>query len=282
MVTYKKISVFALFLILLSFLGCSTVSYEQLIPENYSPSYQSEFRANIIIAGGPKECMYGYPHEVTPTMFKKALMQSDRQIISEQDENQQYTIIVKNINCCQKDKFFTGKSYWALRNNSSQHIVWQKLIEETGSPGIHWYNPPKRIMTALTNCYKQTIVTGLTTLSKVDLVLAEEKIKNLSELWHNHRSADSFFDLYQYLLFSSSKKIERIRDGYRYEMQGNLLITFTRQYVNDLIGEADNILSGSGDNQTLEWVIQKDGKETVYRLSFYQNQLSGGSIKQQA
>jgi hypothetical protein len=83
------------------------------------------------------------------------------------------------------------------------------------------------------------------------------------------------------LLFSSATKKQRIRDGYLIGIQGDLLIPFTKQYVNDLLGEPDNILSGSGDNYVIEWVMKKDGKETVYRLSFYQNKLSGGSIKQQ-
>ncbi len=93
-------------------------------------------------------------------------------------------------------------------------------------------------------------------------------------------NVEHFYNLYQYLLFSSYKKIKRVRDGYRYEAHGKLLNPFTKQYVTGLIGEPDNMLSGSGDNQTLEWKFKEDGKEAIYRLSFYQNRLSGGSIRQ--
>jgi hypothetical protein len=288
MITYKRISVFAVLLIFLSFLGCATppISYEKMIPEKYFPSYQSKIRANIVVHDGwAQECdpqMLDL-YRLTPNEFKKALIKSAGQMITEQDGHPKFTLIVKNFNCCFGVGEFvkttcTGKSYWALRDISSQHIVWQKHIEASGSGG---YGLGNRIIPSRSNYAKQTIETGLNALSKVDLVVAEEKIEKLSDQWHTQRNADSFFELYNYLLFSSNTKIDRIRDGYLIGMQGNLMSTFTKQYVNDLIGEPDNILPGSGDNQMLEWVMKRDGKETVYRLSFYQNQLSGGSIKQQ-
>lgn len=284
MITYKRISVFAVFLISLSLLGCAStpISYEQMIPENYSPSYQSKISANIVVTdSGSQECEFREINSLTPNEFKKALIKSAGQMISEQDDHQKFTLIVKNFNCCFGVGEFVkrtcaGKSYWALRNISSQHIVWQKHIEASGSGG---YGLGNRIIPARSNYAKQAIETALTSLSKVDLVLAEEKIKEHSDQWHAQRNTDSFFELYNYLLFSSNKKIERIRDGYLVGMQGNLLSAFTKKYVIGLIGGPDNILPGSGDNQILEWVMKKDGKETVYRLSFYQNQLSGGSFK---
>ena len=286
MITYKSIPIFAVLLTSLSFLGCATppISYEQMIPENYSLFYQSKIRANIVVPDeGSQEYEFRDINRLTPNEFKKALIQSAGQMISEQDGHPKFTLIVKNFNCCfgvgeVVKRTCTGKSYWALRNISSQHVVWQKHIEASGSGGYGFKN---RVIPARSKYAKQVIETGLTALSKVDVVVDEEKLEKLSEQWQTHRSADSFFELYKYLLFSSNNRIERIRDGYLIGMQGNLLIAITKQYVNDLIGEPDNILSGSGDNQTFEWVMKKEGKETVYRLSFYQNQLSGGSFKQQ-
>ncbi len=208
-------------------------------------------------------------------------------MISEQDDNPKYTLIVKNFNCAfgigeTVKKTCTGKSYWALRNNSSQHIVWQKYIVASGL-GSGLLN---RLEPARLNYAKQLIETGLTALSKVDLVVAENKIEERSEQWRTHLNTDSFHNLYDYLLFSSPELvvtdhvyIEGVSLGNRYtKIRAELLHSVTKQYVNDLLGEPDHIDSGTGHNETLVWVLKKEGKEVVYRLFFSQDMLSGGEL----
>jgi hypothetical protein len=285
MFAHEKFCAIALSLIFFTFSGCSGLTYEQLVPDKGVPAFQSNFKANVIVAGGPQDCIRdrGDQFTVTPQMFKKALIQSAGQALTEQDAAQEFTLIVKNFDCCFGGEAIEttcrGNSFWALRNNPSQHIVWQKHINGTGAGTFH-INGANRIKEAIANCMQHTIASGLSDLSQLDLAAGQAQLAMLAQQWHQHRSAERFSALFQYLLFSSDKKIIRDRDGVHTEFNGNLLISFTKQYVADLMGNPDNMMTAPRGNQTFEWSFNNHGKETVYRLSFYQDRLSGGTLKQ--
>jgi hypothetical protein len=284
MFTDYRFHAFVLFF-LFALWGCSGLTYEQLVPDNDVPAFQSDLKANAIVAGGPQDCIRGRGAQfsVTPQMFKKALVQSAGQALTDPAGAQEFTLIVKNFDCCFGGEVIEttcrGNSFWALRNNPSQHIVWQEHIKATGAGTFH-LNGANRIKEAIANCMQQTISSGLSALSQVDLAAGKAQVERLVEQWRKQRSAEHFSALFRYLLFSSNKKIMRDRDGYHNEFSGNLLLSFTKQYVTSLMGNPDHTLTAPGGNQTLEWSFNRNGKETVYRLSFYQNRLSGGTMKQ--
>ena len=265
--------------------GCSALTYDKLMPKGYTPSFRNGLNANVEVAVGPRECVYSGSFALTSEAFKKALLQTAGKALSDSYENQKYTLLVKNINCCMENNNVsrtpcTGKSYWAVRDHSSGHIIWQQYIEETGIGTFH-IDGGKRIKEAITNSAKQTIEAGLTALSQADLTAAEKEVSRLAERWRAQRTVERFNNLYEYLFYSANKRIQRDRDGYRIDFYGELLAAPSKQNVVGLLGDPDNTLAGSGSNQTFEWRFVEKGKEIAYRISFFQDQMSGGTIRRQ-
>ncbi len=289
MSTYKTVATLSIVFVSLLVTGCSgtanlPISYEQMIPEGYAPAFQSTIQATVVVLPSilPDDPFPGL-FRLTAEEFEKALLKTAGPMISGQDGNPNYSLTIMNFNCAfgvgeVVKRTCAGRSYWVLRNMSSGHMVWQKHVEVSVSVGRNSLN---RLEPARIGYAKEAIQKGLSALSERELVKDEKRIEELADQWRAHRNRDCFDELYKYLLFSSETRLSRIRDGYVVEMQGDLLNSITRQYVNDLVGEPDNVLSETGENQTLEWVMKGAGKEVVYRLSFYQNRLSGGSVKKQ-
>ena len=252
------------------------LTVEEISPEGFNPSFRTAIEAQLIVAGGQQNC--GDLPGVNPETYAEAVKASAKSIHFVDGGNPAYTLLAKNVDCCVGGPWpmseCTGTSYWALRDNQTEHVLWQVNVNEKGVGTPH-LDGGKRIREAIFNHKKQCIVSALTQLSQADIQASEKAIEDASSHWREHRDFESFLFLYNYLLLSAQQKKEQTIGKFKSTLRGDLMAAFNQRYVSRLMGRPDNTIAGQGDNISWEWQFNRNGKESIYRLSFFQRALSG-------
>ena len=142
----------------LNLTGCSTIPVENMIPHDLNLSQQFMLTANLVVADGPKSCTD--PGMPTKTVFEEALKRSAPNIHFETDKKQEYTLYVKNVDCCMEivntfDAICHAKIFWALRNEKNHHIVWQRFTETTGTSGGAFQSGMKKVKNSRADAAKK-------------------------------------------------------------------------------------------------------------------------------